>query len=65
MSRDRRQSAGPWIRKVAWLMVPLALVGELGHQLLERLGQDIVEHFDRTAQARLDATRAKLVGQSS
>ena len=33
--------------------------------LLERLGEGIVEHFDRTAEARLGATRAQLVGQSS
>lgn len=33
--------------------------------LLDRLGQDVVEHFDRTAQARIEATHAKLVGQSS
>lgn len=33
--------------------------------LLDRLGQGVVEHFDRTAEARLEATRAKLVGQSS
>jgi hypothetical protein len=40
-----RQSAGRWIRKVAWLVVPLALFGELGHQLLERLGQVLAHHL--------------------
>jgi hypothetical protein len=40
-----RQSAGRWIRKSAWLEVPHALLGELGHQLLERLGQALAHHF--------------------
>jgi CRP-like cAMP-binding protein len=29
-------------------------------QLLERLGSDLTAHLDRTAQERIDATRAKL-----
>jgi hypothetical protein len=41
----RRQSAGRWIRKLAWLVVPLALFGELGHQLLEHLGQVLAHHL--------------------
>jgi hypothetical protein len=31
--------------KLAWLAAPLALAGELGHQLLERLGQALAHHF--------------------
>jgi hypothetical protein len=31
--------------KLAWLAAPLALAGELGHQLLERLGQVLAHHF--------------------
>ena len=45
VSRPGRQSAGPWIRKLAWLVIPLAVVGEVGHQLLERLGQVLAHHF--------------------
>jgi hypothetical protein len=41
----RRQPAVRWARKVAWLVVPLALVGEFGHYLLERLGQTLAHHF--------------------
>ena len=40
-----RQAAGRWIRKLAWLVVPLAVLGELGHQLLGRLGQVLAHHF--------------------
>jgi hypothetical protein len=40
-----RQSAGRWLRKLAWLVVPLAVIGELGHQLLGRLGQVLAHHF--------------------
>jgi hypothetical protein len=41
----RRQSAPRWVRKLAWLVVPLALIGELGHQLLTGLGQTLAHHF--------------------
>jgi len=30
---------------VAWLAVPVAVAGELGHQLLERLGQTLAHHL--------------------
>jgi hypothetical protein len=36
---------GRWARKLAWLVIPLAVVGEAGHQLLERLGQVFAHHF--------------------
>jgi hypothetical protein len=36
---------GRWARKLAWLVIPLAVVGEAGHQLLERLGQVLAHHF--------------------
>jgi hypothetical protein len=45
LSGRRRQPAVRWARKVAWLVVPLALVGEFGHHLLERLGQTLAHHF--------------------
>jgi hypothetical protein len=41
----RRQPARRWFGKLALLAVPLAVVGELGHQLLERLGQVLAHHF--------------------
>jgi hypothetical protein len=41
----RRQPVARWARKVTWLIVPLALVGEFGHHLLERLGQTLAHHF--------------------
>jgi hypothetical protein len=45
VTNRRRQSAARWARKMAWLVVPLALVGEFGHHLLERLGQTLAHHF--------------------
>ena len=40
----------------------LGLVGQSATKpLLDNLGSDVTEHLDRTAQERLDATRARLV----
>jgi hypothetical protein len=44
MSGSRR-SAGSWARRAAWVVIPLAVAGELGHQLLERLGQAVAHHL--------------------
>lgn len=43
--RARHRSLAGWARKLAWLAVPLALVGEAGHHLLELLGQTLAHHF--------------------
>ena len=43
--RAGRRSPIGWARKLAWLAVPLALVGEAGHHLLELLGQTLAHHF--------------------
>ena len=40
-----RQPLRGWVRKLAWLAVPIAIAGELGHHLLERLGQTLAHHF--------------------
>lgn len=42
---SRRQPASRLARRVAWIVVPLALLGELGHQLLGRLGQTLAHHL--------------------
>jgi len=41
----RRRSPWSWARKLAWLAVPLALLGEAGHHLLEHLGQTLAHHM--------------------
>jgi len=41
----RRQPLRGWARKVAWLAVPVAVAGQLGHQLLERVGQTLAHHL--------------------
>jgi hypothetical protein len=40
-----RQPLRCWMRKLAWLVVPVAVLGELGHQVLERWGQTLAHHF--------------------
>jgi hypothetical protein len=40
-----RRSAASWARRAAWVIVPLAVAGELGHQLLERMGQTVAHHL--------------------
>jgi hypothetical protein len=45
VSRRPRQGLGRWARKLVWVLVPLAAVGEVGHQLLEHLGQALAHHF--------------------
>lgn len=41
----RRQPASRWARKAAWVVIPLALLGETGHHLLQRTGAHLVHHF--------------------
>jgi hypothetical protein len=41
----RRQAGARWIRKLAWLAIPLALAGEAGHHVLERLGDALAHHL--------------------
>jgi hypothetical protein len=40
-----RRSAVSWLRRAAWVVIPLAVAGELGHQLLERAGQAVAHHL--------------------
>ena len=41
----RRQPALRLLRRLAWLALPIALAGELGHQILDRLRQELAHHF--------------------
>jgi hypothetical protein len=41
----RRQPARRWLARLAWLAVPLVVVGEAGHHLLDRFGQAVTHHF--------------------
>ena len=41
----RRQPARGWLLKLTVLALPLAVVGELGHRLLGRLGQVLAHHL--------------------
>jgi hypothetical protein len=43
--RNRRQPLRRWLVRLAWLVVPVAVVGEAGHHLLESLGQTLAHHF--------------------
>ena len=43
--RPGRQPLRGWVRKLAWLAIPIAIAGEVGHHLLERLGQTLAHHF--------------------
>jgi hypothetical protein len=40
----RRQPARRWLARLAWVVVPVAVVGEAGHHLLDRLGQAVAHH---------------------
>jgi hypothetical protein len=40
-----RQPLSRWIRKLAWLVVTVAVLGEVGHQVLGRWGQALAHHF--------------------
>ena len=40
-----RRPLRSWVIKLAWLGVPLVLIGETGHHLLGRLGQTLAHHF--------------------
>lgn len=41
----RRQPMVRWARRMALLILPLAIVGEAGHHLLNALGQTLAHHF--------------------
>ena len=41
----RRQPALRLVRRLAWLALPLAILGELGHQVFDRLRQELAHHF--------------------
>ncbi|MDQ4143332.1 MAG: hypothetical protein M3198_06225 [Actinomycetota bacterium] len=40
-----RRTARRWLRGAVLLAIPVALLGELGHHLLERLGSTFAHHF--------------------
>lgn len=44
-ARRPRQPVRRWMRKLAWLVVPVAILGELGHLVLERWGEVLVHHL--------------------
>jgi hypothetical protein len=44
-SGPRRQGGTRWARKLAWIAIPLFLVGEAGHHVLESLGQTLAHHL--------------------
>jgi hypothetical protein len=41
----RRQPARRWAVRLGWVIVPVALIGEAGHHLLEALGQTVAHHL--------------------
>jgi hypothetical protein len=41
----RRQPARRWATRLAWLGVPVVVVGEAGHHLLDRVGQAVAHHL--------------------
>jgi hypothetical protein len=43
--RNRRQPLRRWLVRLAWLVVPVAVIGEAGHHLLESFGQTLAHHF--------------------
>ena len=45
MSVQTRRMGLRWLRGVVLLAIPVALVGELGHHLLEQLGRTFAHHF--------------------
>lgn len=45
VGRNGRQPLRRWVIRMAWLVVPVALIGEAGHHLLEALGQTLAHHF--------------------
>jgi uncharacterized membrane protein YhaH (DUF805 family) len=44
VGRIGRQPFRRWVARLAWLVVPLVLIGEAGHHLLEALGQTLAHH---------------------
>jgi hypothetical protein len=51
----RRQPLRRWAVRLAWLVVPVALIGEAGHHLLEALGRTVAHHLFHIAFAGLAA----------
>jgi hypothetical protein len=45
VARRSRQPGTRWVRKLAWLSIPVVVVGEAGHHLLERLGHAVAHHL--------------------
>ena len=52
----RRQPLRRWIARLALVLLPVAVVGEAGHQVLERLGQTLAHHFFHVVFVGLAAT---------
>jgi hypothetical protein len=44
-SSRRRQTVAGWARKLVWVAIPVVVVGEAGHHLLERMGQAVAHHL--------------------
>jgi hypothetical protein len=51
----RRQPLRRWVTGLALVALPVAVVGETGHQVLERLGQTLAHHFFHVVFAGLAA----------
>jgi hypothetical protein len=51
----RRQPLRRWGARLALVALPVAVVGEAGHQVLERLGQTLAHHFFHVVFAGLAA----------
>ena len=45
VARSPRQPWQRWVKKLAWLGVPLVLLGESGHLLFNWLRQTLAHHF--------------------
>jgi hypothetical protein len=51
----RRQPLRRWVTGLGLVALPVAVVGETGHQVLERLGQTLAHHFFHVVFAGLAA----------
>lgn len=45
VSGSPRQPVRPWVIKVAWVGVPLLILGESGHLLLDWAREQLAHHF--------------------
>lgn len=45
MAPHPRQAGARWARKLAWLAIPVVVLGEAGHHLFERLGKAVAHHL--------------------